>query len=114
MIVPGAVAVDEIYAQLLHELVVAGGDRYAVDLRKNAPAADLFNVRDAAAVDLFSVRLLQALADGMGRGALGKRRVLEKLLLLQRAVVDGADLKHALGQRAGFIEDDSFDLRKRL
>ena len=46
----------------------------------------------------------------MGRGALGKRRVLEKLLLLQRAVVDGADLKDALGQGAGLIEDDSFDL----
>ena len=109
-----AVAVDKIYAQLLHELMVACGDRYTVDLRENAPAADLFNVRDAAAVDLFSVRLLQALADGMGRGALGKRRVLEKFLLLQRAVVDGADLKDALGQGAGLIKDDGPDLRECL
>ena len=92
-----AVAVDKIYAQLLHELVVACGDRYTVDLRENAPAADLFDIRDAAAVDLFSVRLLQALADGVGRGALGERCVLEKLFLLHRAMVDGADLKHALG-----------------
>ena len=109
-----AVAVDCVDTQLLHELVVACGDRYTVDLRENAPAADLFNVRDAAAVDLFSVRLLQALADGMGRGALGERCVLEKLLLLHRAVVDGADLKDALRQCAGLIEDDGLDLRECL
>ena len=109
-----AVAVDEVNAQLLHELMVAGGDRYAVDLRENAPAADLFDIRDAAAVNFFAIRLLQALADGMGRGALGKRRVLEKLFLLHRAMVDGADLKHALGQRAGLIEDDGLDPRECL
>ena len=109
-----AVAVDCVDTQLLHELMVAGGDRYTVDLRENAPAADLFDIRDAAAVNFFAIRLLQALADGMGRGALGKRRVLQKLLLLQRAVVDGADFKDALGQCAGLIEDDGLDLRKCL
>ena len=109
-----AVAVDEVNAQLLHELMVACGDRYTVNLRENAPAADLFDIRDAAAVNFFAIRLLQALADGMGRGALGKRRVLQKLLLLQRAVVDGADLKDALRQRAGLIKDDGLDLRECL
>ena len=107
-----AVAVDEVDAQLLHELVVAGSDRNAVDLCKNASAADLFNVRDAAAVNFLAICFLQALADGVRRGTLGKRRILEKLFLLHRAVVNGADLKHAFRQRAGLIEDDGLDLRE--
>ena len=107
-----AVAVDEVDAQLLHELVVAGSDRNTVDLCKNASAADLFNVRDAAAVNFLAICFLQALADGVRRGTLGKRRILEKLFLLHRAVVNGADLKHAFRQRAGLIEDDGLDLRE--
>lgn len=109
-----AVAVDEVDAQLLHELVVAGGDRNAVDLCKNASAADLFNVRDAAAVNFLAICFLQALADGVRRGALGERRILQELRFFQRAVVDGADLEHALCQRAGLIEDNGLDLRERF
>ena len=51
--------------QLLHELVVAGSDLNAVNLGDNAVAADLFDIRDAAAVDLLAVGALETLADRM-------------------------------------------------
>ena len=91
-----------------HELCVAGEDLVPVDLGGDALAADFFNVRYAAAVDLFAVGFLQTFADGVGGGALGERGVLEQLCFVHRAVVDGSDLKHALRERAGFIEHDDF------
>ena len=52
-------------AETLHELAVAGGHFDAVDLRRHAETADLLDVRDARAVNLLAVSLLQAAADGM-------------------------------------------------
>ena len=51
--------------QLLHELVVAGGDLNSIYLGDNAVTADLFNISDAAAVDLLAVGALETLADRM-------------------------------------------------
>ena len=97
-----------------HELCVAGEDLVPVDLGGDALAADFFNVRYAAAVDLFAVGFLQTFADGVRGGALGERGVLEQLCFVHRAVVDGSDLKHALRERAGFIEHDDFCIGEGL
>ena len=105
----GAVAVAVLNAQLFHQLAVACGDRVPVDRGGDAVAAELFDVRHAAAVDFLSVGLLQTLADGMRGRAFGQRRVFQQLLLSQRAVVDSRDLKHAARQRPGLVEHD--DLR---
>ena len=85
----------------------------AVDLGGDAVAADLLNIGNAAAVDLLAVGPLEALADGVRRRAFGQRRVFQQLLLVQRAVVNAGDLKHALGQRAGLVKDDALWPRTR-
>ena len=100
--------------QLLHELVVAGGDLNSIYLGDNAVAADLFDIRDAAAVDLLAVGALETLADRMGGGTFGESCVLKQLFLLDRCVVHGADLEYALGQRAGLVKHNSLDLRQSL
>ena len=109
-----AVAVDVRDAQAVHQLAVARGDRDAVNLCGDAVAADFLDVADAAAVDLFAVGALQALADRVGGGALHQRGVFQNLFVLQLVVVDAADLKDALGQGAGFIKDDNLGLREGL
>ena len=101
-------------AELLHQLAVAGGDGVSIDLCFDAVAADLFNIRHAAAVDLLAVGLLEALADGMRGGALRQRGVFQKLLLVERAVVNGGDLKDALRQRTGLVENDDPRLGQRF
>ena len=110
----GAVAVMVFDAQLFHEFAVARGDCMPVDRGGDAVAAELFNVRHAAAVDLFSISLLQAFADGVRGGAFGQRRVFQQLRLVHRVVVDGRDLKHALRQRAGLVEHDDLRLGQGL
>ncbi len=109
-----AVAVVVLDAELLHQLAVAGGDGVSIDLGVDAVAADLFNIGHAAAVDLLAVGLLQALADGMRGGAFRQRGVFQKLLLVERAVVNGGDLKDALRQRTGLVEDDDLRLGQRF
>ena len=109
-----AVALVPRDAQLLHELAVSGGDGHAVHHRGHAAAAVLLNVRDAGAVQRTAGSLLQALADGVRGCALGKRRVFEQLFLRHRAVMHGADLKHALRERAGLVEDDDLGFRQGL
>jgi len=103
------VAVAVWNAQLFHQLAVACGDRVPVDRGGDAVAAELFDVRHAAAVNFLAIGLLQTLADGVRGGAFGQRRVFQQLLLGQRAVVDSRDLKHAARQRPGLVEHD--DLR---
>ena len=94
-------------AQLLHQLAVAGGDGHAVHHRGHAVAADAPECPSrGCGRSHLPVGLLQALADGMRGGALGQRRVFEQLFLRHRAVMHGADLKHALRQRAGLVEYD--------
>ena len=105
----GAVAVAVWNAQLFHQLAVACGDRVPVDRGGDAVAAELFDVRHAAAVNFLAIGLLQTLADGVRGGAFGQRCVFQQLLLRQRAVVDSRDLKHAARQRPGLVEHD--DLR---
>ena len=107
-------AVDVRDAQAVHQLAVARGDRDAVNLCGDAVAADFLDVADAAAVDLFAVGALQALADRVGGGALHQRGVFQNLFVHQFVVVDAADLKDALGQGAGFIKDDNLGLRESL
>lgn len=105
----GAVAVAVLNTQLFHQLAVARGDRVPVDRGGDAVAAELFDVRHAAAVNFLAIGLLQTLADGVRGGAFGQRRVFQQLLFSQRAVVDSRDLKHAARQRPGLVEHD--DLR---
>ena len=109
-----AVAVVIIDAELLHELGVACGDAVAVNGRRDAVAADLLDIRNTAAVDRLSIGLLQALADGMGRGALGQRGIFQHLIGVQLVVVDGRDLKHALRQGAGLVKHDDLRCGKGL
>ena len=54
----------------------------AVHLGDDAVAADLLDIRHPAAVDLLAVGPLQALADGVGGGALRQSGVLQQLLVL--------------------------------
>ena len=100
--------------QLVHQLGVARRHSHAVHSRRHAVAADLLDVGHAAAVDRLAIGLLQAPADGMRRGALGQRGVLDQLFILQRAVMHAAHLKHAARQRAGLVKHDGPDPRERL
>ena len=111
---PHAVAVVIGNTQLDHQLAVAGGHRVAVHHGGDAVAAALLDVRHTAAVDGLAVGFLQALADGMGGGALRQRRVFQQLLLVHVAVVYRRHLEHALGQRAGLVEHHRLYLGQRL
>ena len=99
-------------AQLLHKLAVARRHRMTVHHRRDAVAAELLNVRHTAAVDGLAVGALEALADGMGGGALRQRRILQQLLLVHVAVVHRRDLEHAPGQGAGLVEHHGLYLRQ--
>lgn len=68
-----------IYAEALHQAVVAGGYRSAVYLCDNAVAAYLLDIAHSAAVKLPAVSLAQAFADRVRGGALGKGRVFKQL-----------------------------------
>ena len=105
-----AVAVVVFDAELLHELGVACSDAVAVNGRRDAVAADLFDTCNAAAVNGLAVGLLQALADGVRGGAFGQCGIFQHLIGVQLVVMDGRDLKHALRQSAGLVEHD--DLRR--
>ena len=74
-----AVAGTVWHAQMVHELSVARSHLPPIHGGDHAVAADLLNVFHAAAVDGLAVGLLQALANGMGRSALGQRRILHQL-----------------------------------
>ena len=100
-----AMAVVPRNAQSVHELAVAHGYVGAVHLGGDAIAADLLHVRDTVAVDLAAVGPLEALADGMGGGALRQSGVLQNLLLGHGVVVNAGDVKDALGQGAGLVKD---------
>ena len=97
-------AVHVIYAHALHELAVARGHLCAVHPCDDAAAAYLLYAGDPVALYFLAVGLLQALADGMGGGALRKRRELNKLFLRYSVVVYPAHLEHAPGERAGLVE----------
>ena len=107
-------AADIWYAQLFHQLVVSGGNLCSVYMGNDAASADLTNSRNPGTVDFFSVCLLQAAADRMGRGAFGKRRVLHQLFRIHAAVMDLIDFKHPLGQRTGLIKNDDSRLRQNF
>ena len=109
-----AVAVDVRDAQAVHQLAVARGDRDAVNLCGDAVAADFLDVADAAAVDLFAVGALQALADRVGGGALHQRGVFQNLFVLQLVVVDRVHLKYSLSQRPCLVKYHIFCLSKSL
>ena len=109
-----AVAVDERNAVQLHQLAVARQHVMAVHFGGNALAADLLNVAHAVTVNLLTISALQALADGMRRRALSQRRIFQQLLVLHLVVVNAADLKNALRQRAGFVKNNRLDLRQRF
>ena len=109
-----AAAGDERHAKLIHELVVARGDAHAIHRGEHSAAADLLDVGDAGAVGFLAVVAADALADGVGGGALGQSGVLDELVVAERAVVDAADLEHAAGDGAGLVEDHGLDLGERL
>ena len=101
-------------AELLHELGVARSDAVAVNGRRDAVAADLFDTCNAAAVDRLSIGLLQTFADGVRGGAFCQRGIFQHLIGVQLVVVDGRDLKHALRQGAGLVEHDDLRCGKGL
>ena len=109
-----AVALVEGDAQPGHQLAVAGGHLMAVHYGLDAVAADLLDIRDPVTVDGSAIRLLQALADGVGGGALGQGGVFQQLVLVHLVVVDGGDLEHALGQGAGLVKDHTFGVGQLL
>ena len=105
-----AVAGNVWHAQMIHEFAIARGHLLPVHGSNHTIAADLLNVFHAAAVDGLAVGLLQALADGMGRSALGQRRILHQLGVLYLAVMDAVHFKHATRQRTRFVEHHDFGL----
>ena len=111
---PDAAAFLVVQLQAAHQLVVSRGDTMAVDDSDDPLTADLFNLGDAAAVDLLPVCPLQALTDRVRGRALHQRRVFQQFLVLHRAVMDAADLKHPLRQCPGLVEHHRSDLRQGL
>ena len=92
-------------SQARHELVVARGHRDSAHLGQNPVAGNLLHLRDPAPVQFLAIGLLQALADGMGGGALRQRGILQKLALLHGGVVNPHHFKDPLGQGPGFVKD---------
>ena len=72
-----AVAVDIINAKALHQFCISGSDIFTVYLCCYTVSADLFDVRDTASVDQFSICSLQTLADRM----VGSQRFFQMSLL---------------------------------
>ena len=101
-------------AQLIHQLPVSGSHPDPIDERRDALAADLLHLAHPRTVDLLSISLLQRLTDGMRRSAFGQRRIFDKLMLVDDAVMDGIDREYAFGQRACLIKDDGLGLRQRF
>ena len=88
---PHLPAGDVFNLKTVHQLVVSHSHNFFIHLGDNAVAADLLDVADPAAVQLETVSLLQALADGMGGGAFSQSGVRNQLFVRQVAVVDAAD-----------------------
>ena len=87
----------------------------AVHLGHDAVAADLLDVRHAAAVDRLAVGLLQALADRDGtRRISASAAYSSSFARVQLVVVHGRDLEHALRQGAGLVKDDDLRLGQGL
>ena len=105
---------DEVDAEPLHQLVIACGDFHTVHLGNHTVAADLLNVGYPAAIDRLAVGTLQAAANGVRGRTLCERSQFEQLFVLELVVMDAADLKHTLSERAGLVKHNGFDLRQRF
>ena len=90
-----AVAMAMVQAHTLHELLIAHGHFPSVNTGSDSQAPEFLNIAHAAVVHLLSVCALQALADGMRRGAFGKGGKLhEPALLLGIGLVGIMDVVH--------------------
>ena len=107
-----AVAVDIINAKALHQFCISGSDIFTVYLCCYTVSADLFDVRDTASVDQFSICSLQTLADRMARSTLSKCCVFQNIFLTDRIVVNTGYFKDTLCHGTGFIEYNVFGLGK--
>ena len=105
---------NEVDAEPLHQLVIACGNFYTVHLGNHTVAADFLNVGYPAAVDRLAVGTLQAAADGVRGRTLCKGGQFEQFFVLELVVMDAADLKYALRERAGLVKHNGFDLRQRF
>ena len=102
-----AVTVVVIDPKLFHELGVSGGDGMAVYPCGNSVAADFFNIGNAAAVELFSLSSLEALADGVGGRTFCQGCKLQQLFIFHFIMVNAGHFKHTLGQSAGLVKYDA-------
>ena len=107
----GLVAFQEGNAQLVHQLIVAGSHRAAVHFGNHTGAAALLHLGHTGAVQLLAIGLLQALADGVGRGALGQGSQFQQLRLLKAASRGNAGhFKDTFGEGTGLIKDQGTGL----
>ena len=98
----------------VHELVVAGGHGVAIHLGQDAVAGDLLDLPHPAAVQGFAIGLLEALADGVGGGALRQGGVLQQPVLVHGGVMDAGHLEDPLGEGAGLVKDHIVGLGEDL
>ena len=87
------VALYVLYVKRVHKFIVASCNSVAVNQSLNALPADFFYVRDTAAVNLFAVSCLQALAYRVRAGALGQRRIFYERCVVIWAVMNAIDLE---------------------
>ena len=99
-------------ADVLHQLIISCRYFFAVYRGNHAVPADLLNICHPGTVKFFSIGFLQALADRMGRCALGQGCVFDQLGVLQFIMVDAIYLKYSLGQGSCLIKYYNFCLGK--
>ena len=100
--------------QLIHQLVIAGCHFRAVHSGNHAASADLLDICHPAAVNLFSIRFLQASADRMRRSAFRQSRVFDQFFIFQFIMMDAVDFKYTLSQRSRLIKYHNLRLGQRL
>ena len=106
----GLVAVLIRNIQVFHQFIVSGRDLYAVHFRSHAISADLLYIRYTGSVDLFPVCPLQALADGVGRCALCKSRILQQFFIPYGRMVNPVHFKDTFCHGSGFVKNNILGL----
>ncbi len=100
--------------ELPHELHISRADPVTVDLRDDARARDLPDIRHARFVDLLPVGRRDTAADRMTRMRFRERCEFEELFIFHGRVVDARHRKIALRDRSGLVKCSHRHLRQRL
>ena len=98
------------YIKLIHQLVITYSYRFSIYLGHNTMTADFLNICNSISVYLTLMGSLQTQAYGMRGSTFCQGCIFQQLFLGQSIVMYGANLKNAVSQGAGFVENHIFCL----